>query len=137
MTGSSGSQPPANPTWLAFVLYADPLGSLHAGRATSDGRAVLLRILEGPAASDPDARARFDRAARLSIAVYHERLALVYEAGELEGRAYKSANFEGAEGSTDDRLKLEWVVSAPQGGAVKVTARHERAGVVRVELLLK
>ena len=33
------------------------------------------------------------------------------EVGELEGRAYKSASFEGVEGSTDDRLKLEWVVS--------------------------
>jgi hypothetical protein len=56
---------------------------------------------------------------------------------ELEGRAYKSALFEGVEGSTDERLKMEWVVSAPQGGTVKLTARHDRAGVVRVELPLQ
>jgi hypothetical protein len=56
---------------------------------------------------------------------------------ELEGRVYKSAQVDGTEGSTDDRLKVEWVVSAPQGGVVKLTARHDRAGVVRVELPLK
>jgi hypothetical protein len=38
---------------------------------------------------------------------------------------------------TNDRLKVEWVVHAPKGGAVKLSARHERAGVVRVNLKLK
>jgi hypothetical protein len=59
------------------------------------------------------------------------------ELAQLEGRAYKSAFPEGWEGGTDDRLKVEWVVRAPQGGTVKLTARHERAGVVRAELELK
>ncbi len=59
------------------------------------------------------------------------------EMAQLEGRAYKAAFPEGSEGGTDDRLKVEWVVHAPQGGRVKVTARHERAGVVRAELDLK
>ena len=59
------------------------------------------------------------------------------EFAELEGRAYKSAFADGMEGSTDERLKMEWVVSAPQGGTVKLTARHDRAGVVRVELPLQ
>lgn len=58
------------------------------------------------------------------------------ECAELEGRAYKSAQLEAVEGSTDDRLKVEWVVSAPSGGTVKLTARHDRAGVVRVDLPL-
>jgi hypothetical protein len=59
------------------------------------------------------------------------------ELAQLEGRAYKAAFPEGWEGGTDDRLKVEWVVRAPQGGTVKVTARHERAGVVRAEVKLK
>jgi murein tripeptide amidase MpaA len=59
------------------------------------------------------------------------------ELAQLEGRAYKTAFPEGWEGGTDDRLKVEWVVRAPQGGTVKLTARHERAGVVRAELELK
>jgi murein tripeptide amidase MpaA len=59
------------------------------------------------------------------------------EFAELEGRAYKSAFPEGVEGDTDDRLKVEWVIHAPQGGTVKLTARHGRAGVVRAEVELK
>jgi murein tripeptide amidase MpaA len=56
------------------------------------------------------------------------------ELGQLEGRAYKpsAVTFWSAD-PTDDRAKVEWVVHAPQGGTVRLTARHERAGVVRVE----
>ena len=56
---------------------------------------------------------------------------------ELEGRAYKSAYSDGWEGTTDDRLKVEWTVHAPQGGEAKITARHERAGIVRVMVKLE
>ena len=59
------------------------------------------------------------------------------ELAQLEGRAYKSAFADAGEGGTDDRLKVEWVVYAPEGGKVKLTARHERAGTVRAELELK
>jgi murein tripeptide amidase MpaA len=56
------------------------------------------------------------------------------ELGQLEGRAYKpSAASVWNTDPTDDRAKVEWVVHAPQGGTVRLTARHERAGVVRVE----
>jgi murein tripeptide amidase MpaA len=63
------------------------------------------------------------------------------ELGQLEGRAYKPAAANTWAGSsadeTDDRLKVEWVVRAANGTAVKLTARHERAGTVRAELVLK
>jgi hypothetical protein len=59
------------------------------------------------------------------------------ELAQLEGRAYKSAQVDGLEGGTDDRLKVEWVVHAPQGGIIKLLARHDRAGVVRTEVELK
>ena len=55
------------------------------------------------------------------------------ELGQLEGRAYKRA-FMSADDATDDRVKVEWVVRAPEGGAVKVVARHQRAGTVRTEI---
>jgi hypothetical protein len=38
--------------------------------------------------------------------------------------------------STSDRTKVEWVVEAPQGASVGVTARHDRAGAVHAELVL-
>lgn len=59
------------------------------------------------------------------------------ELGQLEGRAYKPSAISGwTTDPTDDRAKVEWVVHAPQGGTVRLIARHERAGVVRVELPL-
>lgn len=59
------------------------------------------------------------------------------EVGQLEGRAYKpSAPSTWASDATDDRAKAEWVVRAPNGGKVKLIARHERAGVVRAEVTL-
>ncbi|MCX7689125.1 MAG: hypothetical protein N2045_14295, partial [Fimbriimonadales bacterium] len=59
------------------------------------------------------------------------------ELGQLEGRAYKpsAANVWNAD-PTDDRAKVEWVVHAPQGGKVRVVARHERAGAVQMEMEL-
>jgi murein tripeptide amidase MpaA len=63
------------------------------------------------------------------------------ELGQLEGRAYTPAvpsSWGGWSGdATDDRVKVEWVVRAPAGATLKLTARHERAGVVRREVMLE
>jgi murein tripeptide amidase MpaA len=56
------------------------------------------------------------------------------ELSQLEGQAYKSARPVDADESTNDRLKVEWFVAAPSGGTVQITARHERAGVVRASI---
>ncbi len=63
------------------------------------------------------------------------------ELGQLEGRAYKSSTANTWAGATADetadRIKVEWVVRASKGAALKITARHERAGAVRAELKLE
>ena len=60
------------------------------------------------------------------------------ELGQLEGRCYEDAgNFGRIADPTDDRAKFDWVIHAPQGGTVQVTARHQRAGTVRTEIPLK
>jgi hypothetical protein len=41
------------------------------------------------------------------------------------------------EESTSDRVKFEWVVKAKKGSKVKLTARHDRAGIVKTEVILK
>jgi hypothetical protein len=60
--------------------------------------------------------------------------------GELEGRAYKTSTPSGwlaLDGdATDDRAKAEWVVRAPKGFVMKLSARHDRAGAVRGEITL-
>lgn len=60
------------------------------------------------------------------------------ELGQLEGRAYKPSALASWDSfdPTEDRAKVEWVVRAPAGGTVRITARHERAGVVRAEVRL-
>jgi len=60
------------------------------------------------------------------------------ELGQLEGRAYKPSALGGLTSLdvTDERAKVEWVVHAPEGGTVRLVARHERAGVVRAEVEL-
>ena len=60
-----------------------------------------------------------------------------HELGELEGRAYKPVMPEETEESTDERVKAEWVVKAKKGAKVKLLAKHDRAGVVRVEVVLE
>jgi murein tripeptide amidase MpaA len=62
------------------------------------------------------------------------------ELGQLEGRAYTPtvpSSWGGWSGdATDDRVKVEWVVRAAAGATVKLTAKHERAGVARAEVVL-
>jgi hypothetical protein len=59
------------------------------------------------------------------------------ELGELEGRAHKPVMPEETEESTDERVKVEWVVKAKKGTKVKLLAKHDRAGVVRAEVVLE
>ena len=59
------------------------------------------------------------------------------EMGQLEGRVGKAASgFSPVADPTDDRAHVDWVVHAPGGGPVKLIARHPRAGVVRVKVVL-
>ena len=58
------------------------------------------------------------------------------EAGQLAGRALKRRPYEIADPTTD-RAKVEWVVRAPQGGAVTLKATHLRAGCVRKTVTLE
>jgi murein tripeptide amidase MpaA len=61
------------------------------------------------------------------------------ELGQLSGRALKTsmiASFGAGSDPTTDRAKAEWVVRAAAGTVVPVEVRHQRAGVVRVDLRL-
>jgi hypothetical protein len=55
----------------------------------------------------------------------------------LEGRAYKTVNPDEGDEGTSHRVKVEWVVKATKGTKVKLTAKHDRAGVVKVDVVLK
>ena len=54
------------------------------------------------------------------------------KAGQLDGRVHKrSTLWWTTNDATTDRSKLEWVVEAPKGGTLGITARHQRAGTLR------
>jgi hypothetical protein len=60
------------------------------------------------------------------------------DAGQLEGKAFKhtGVSFWPDYNITDDRMKIEWVVTASAGATIGITARHERAGTVRASVVL-
>jgi hypothetical protein len=60
------------------------------------------------------------------------------EAGQLQGRVHKrSTTWWGNDESTNDLAKLEWVIEAPAGTEVGLTAKHARAGTVRGRVTLE
>ncbi|WP_394796234.1 M14 family metallopeptidase [Armatimonas sp.] len=69
----------------------------------------------------------------VSLVTGKERL----EIGQVEGFCYKPpANGGYSADTTEDRAKAEWIVKAASGTQLTVTARHERAGVVRETVTL-
>jgi murein tripeptide amidase MpaA len=62
--------------------------------------------------------------------------------GQLEGRAYTASSLTPwgmliGNHFTPDRAKAEWIIHAPNGGEVAVSARHPRAGAVKATLKLE
>jgi murein tripeptide amidase MpaA len=57
------------------------------------------------------------------------------EVGHLEGRSNKAFT-RLAEGGTDYRCHLEWVVKVPISSEIEIVAKAERAGTVRQQILL-
>ncbi|MFQ5459308.1 MAG: carboxypeptidase, partial [Anaerolineae bacterium] len=59
------------------------------------------------------------------------------EIGHLEGRSNKLSMSYYGSSPTDNRGKAEWIVTAPAGGKVEVTAVSQRAGVLRRQVQLE
>jgi len=140
------------PRWLVWHLLISPRLELHEASAQPlGGDAWRVRLVvhnTGWLPSYVTKRAHNNKLTRgvLCEIALPEGAALRTgrlreDAGQLEGRAYKPAtpsSWGGWSGdTTDERAKVEWVVHAPQGGVVKLSARHERAGSVLAEVLLR
>jgi len=140
------------PKWLVWHLLVSPKLELLEGSAARLGpdswRVRLVVHNTGWLPSYVTKRALENKQVRGLIAEIElpsgaslETGSVREELGQLEGRAYTPAvpsSWSGWSGdATDDRVKVEWVVRAPAGATVKLTARHERAGVVRSEIALK
>jgi murein tripeptide amidase MpaA len=136
------------PDWLVWHLLISPKLELYEAKATPLGEGlyqvrlvvqnsgwlptyITKKALEKKVVRGVVAEIELPEGATLRTGKPREEL------GQLEGRAYKpSTPTTWHADPTDDRAKVEWVVHAPTGGTVKITARHERAGMVRVALEL-
>jgi hypothetical protein len=58
------------------------------------------------------------------------------EIGQLEGRSNKLEVAAFGDSPTDNRGKAEWLIRAPQGGTLTVSAIAERGGTIRRQLAL-
>ncbi len=136
------------PEWIVWHALISPRLILLETKVTSLGRDsyrvrlvvqnegwlptyVTKKALERKVTRGVIAEIALPKAASLESGKLREEL------GELEGRAYKPVNPDESDESTNERVKVEWVVRAKRGTEISLTARHERAGVVRAEVVLK
>lgn len=137
------------PDWLVWHLLISPKLEVYEAKATALGEGVYQvrlvvqntgwlptyitkKALEKKVVRGVIAEIELPGEATLRSGKSREEL------GQLEGRAYKPSAISGwSADPTDDRARVEWVVHAPNGGTVCITARHERAGVVRVAIPLE
>jgi murein tripeptide amidase MpaA len=137
------------PQWLLWQLLLSPRLELLESQVTALGestykvRAVVHNT--GYLSTHTSAKSMEKKAVRGIIIEIELPEGASLESGkireehsQLDGRSrvLASPNFSSGDG-TSERLKLEWVVKAPSGGSLKLTAKHERAGVVRTEIDLK
>jgi len=137
------------PKWLVFHLLISPKLEQHSVHVENlGGGAYFIRLgvqNTGYLPTQVSARAVERQATRgvmceieLPEGAELRGGKLRQDLGQLAGRAGTASSLSiwGIPAATGDRAKAEYVVYAPQGGIVKITARHERAGVVEVEIPL-
>ena len=137
------------PKWLVWHCLISPKLELDRLEAQSlGGGAYLVRLVVSNTGWLPTyvTKQALDRKAAREVVVEIELPEgatletgkLREEVGQLEGRAYKNVSpYGGAADATDERLKAQWVLRAKPGQTVRVTARHDRAGFVRAEVVLE
>jgi murein tripeptide amidase MpaA len=133
------------PPWLVWQLLLSPLLEIYSASISAFGESrYKVRLVVQNAGWLPTYVTKKAVATKVVRGVVCEitlppeatlELGLAREErGQLEGRAYPQLNFHGPADPTDNRLAVEWVVCAPNGGTIEVLARHDRAGVARVRL---
>jgi len=135
------------PDWLVWQALISPKLELHEASATSLGSGThLVRLVVENTGWLPTyvTKKALEKKLRGIVCTIElpkgaklEGGKLREELGQLEGRVYKDAFIDPSKEGTKERLKAEWVVHAPNGGKVKLIARHERAGKVTTEIELK
>jgi len=137
------------PEWIVWQALLSPKMELvHAGAEHLGNDAYRVRLVVQNTGwlpsyvSKEGLKRQVVRAVRAEIAL-PDGCALVSgkereEIGQLEGRAYKHSglSFWPDLEPTGDRAVAEWIVHGKAGARLRVSALHDRAGVVRAEVVL-
>lgn len=108
---------------LADKLGEGGMGSVWRAEDTLLHRVVALKLLPEAIAADEEARKRFLREARVASALEHPGIATVFDAGEIDGRAYIAMQLVDGE-TVRDRLARGPI---PVAEAVGIAANVARA----------
>jgi serine/threonine-protein kinase len=137
------AQPPARPAdgppvarWdryeLQELLGRGGMGSVYKARDRRLGRTVAIKFLQG---ANPNLTMRFLQEARAQARVDHPNVCRVYEADEVDGRAYIALQYIPGEPlhRAAARMSLDEKVAAVRDVAVAVHEAH-RLGIVHRDL---
>ena len=73
------------PYEILSSLGAGGMGEVYKARDTRLGRSVAIKVVSSHLASDPEARARFDREARAIAALNHPHICTLHDVGHERG----------------------------------------------------
>jgi eukaryotic-like serine/threonine-protein kinase len=137
------AQPPARPAdgppvarWdryeLQELLGKGGMGSVYKARDRRLGRTVAIKFLQG---ANPNLTMRFLQEARAQARVDHPNVCRVYEADEVDGRAYIALQYIAGEPMhrAAARMSLDEKVAAVRDVAIAVHEAH-RLGIVHRDL---
>ena len=112
------------------------MGVVYLAEDLNIGRKVVLKLLKGDLAADPQMAERFHREARACAAVVHPNITTIYEVDRHEGSWFICMEY--VEGQTlrsrlrqSERLTLAMAVSVACGAADALGAAHQRGIVHR------
>nr|AFK79206.1 serine/threonine protein kinase [uncultured bacterium F42-01] len=113
------------------------MGEVYRARDPKLGRDVAIKILRGDSASEPGARARFEREARTVAALNHPQIVTIHEIAQVDGRDF--IVMELVPGESLDRLipKRGLTVEQATDYAAQIAAALETAhcaGVVHRDI---
>jgi eukaryotic-like serine/threonine-protein kinase len=125
------------PYEIVAPIGAGGMGEVYRARDTRLERTVAVKVLGPQLSASPEARARFEREARVISQLQHPNICVLYDVGQQDGTAYLVMEY--LEGETLAQRLARGPLAAPEILKVAVQVvdaldRAHRAGVIHRDL---